>query len=256
MYLLDPSTRYIVTLFILFKGIMFGYIYLTINKLNGKKYIGQKTSSVFLKEEYLGSGKLLSKAIDKYGKENFEVILLEEVEASKSELNEREIYWIKILNAVESDEFYNLHPGGVGGATYGNLGHKASKETCELFRDIQLKRYENNPEYRAHMSNVHKGQVSPRKGKHLTEETKQKISVACKGKPSPRKGVKLSPSQREAHSKNMRDRHFWNNGKETRLVHECPGEGWVRGRLPYEGGPVKDPVTGKFIKKDVNNEIQ
>ena len=44
----------------------------------------------------------------------------------------------------------------------------------------------------------------------------------------------------------MKGRHFWNNGKETRLVKECPGIGWVRGRLTYNGGPDRDPITGKF----------
>ena len=38
---------------------MFGYIYLTTNLINEKKYIGQKTSNKFLGESYLGSGKLL-----------------------------------------------------------------------------------------------------------------------------------------------------------------------------------------------------
>lgn len=49
---------------------MFGYIYETTNLINGKKYIGQKTSRVFLKEEYLGSGKGIKLAIDKYGLNN------------------------------------------------------------------------------------------------------------------------------------------------------------------------------------------
>lgn len=267
---------------------MFGYIYLTTNKVNGKMYVGQKTSTVFLKEEYLGSGKLLSKAIDKYGRENFEVTLLEEVQGDKSNLDEREIYWISVLDAVNSDRFYNLHPGGVGGATYGNLGHKASKEKLELLRKAQIERYENNPElrnymrevtverfkdprerekisnavrelwkdpnYRKHMSDVHRGKVSPLKGKHMSEETKQKISAACKGNPSPRKGKKLTESQIESQRKSMLGRHYWNNGVENKLVHECPGEGWTLGRLPYEGGAMRDPITGRFKRSAIKSE--
>ena len=45
---------------------MYGYIYKTINLVNDKIYIGQKHSSKFLGEKYLGSGKSLKGAIIKY----------------------------------------------------------------------------------------------------------------------------------------------------------------------------------------------
>ena len=48
---------------------MYGYIYLTTNLLNGKKYIGKHTHSEFDFEKYRGSGKVLKEAFNKYGKE-------------------------------------------------------------------------------------------------------------------------------------------------------------------------------------------
>ncbi len=48
---------------------MYGYIYLTTNLINKKKYVGQHKSSKF-DERYKGSGKLIKKAFKKYGKEN------------------------------------------------------------------------------------------------------------------------------------------------------------------------------------------
>ena len=49
---------------------MFGFIYKTTNKVNGKAYIGMCSSqSRFSK--YLGSGVLLKQAIEKYGVENY-----------------------------------------------------------------------------------------------------------------------------------------------------------------------------------------
>ena len=56
---------------------MFGYIYRTHNKVNGKMYIGKRISNKFLENEYLGSGKILRNAVNKYGKENFYVELKE-----------------------------------------------------------------------------------------------------------------------------------------------------------------------------------
>ena len=84
------------------------YIYVTTNKVNGKKYIGQHYGE--LDDKYLGSGAVLSRAILKYGKENFEREILEI--ATKDTINEREKYYIELYNAVFDDEFYNIAFGG------------------------------------------------------------------------------------------------------------------------------------------------
>lgn len=92
---------------------MFGYIYLVRNKINGKQYIGQKHSDHFI-SDYLGSGVYLKRAVNKYGRENFEhVKILQECD-SKEELDQAERYWIDFYSAVESPDFYNLAKGGVG----------------------------------------------------------------------------------------------------------------------------------------------
>ena len=87
------------------------YIYLTTNLINGKKYIGQHNGSI--KDNYLGSGVLLVKAIEKYGKENFKKEILEECDIT--ELDEKEKYWIAYYNALEDENFYNLSKGGQKG---------------------------------------------------------------------------------------------------------------------------------------------
>lgn len=96
---------------------MYGFIYITTNHINGKRYIGQRKYDKQNKwKNYLGSGIILSKAIDKYGRENFSKEIIEECE-SKEQLDEREKYWITYYNAVESDSFYNIASGGEGGNT-------------------------------------------------------------------------------------------------------------------------------------------
>ena len=55
----------------------------------------------------------IKKAIRKYGKENFTIELIEEVEVDK--LDEREVYWISFYNSYNNG--YNCTKGGQNGAT-------------------------------------------------------------------------------------------------------------------------------------------
>jgi len=87
----------------------YGYVYITINSVNNKKYIGQHISSEF-DCLYRGSGSLIVKAIKKYRKRNFKVTLLEWA-YSLEELNSLEQKYIRKYNAVQLDEFYNLESG-------------------------------------------------------------------------------------------------------------------------------------------------
>ena len=86
-------------------------IYETINTLNGKRYIGK---DIHNNPKYLGSGKTLTKAITKYGRDNFLKTILEHC-TDETHLNEREIHWITITNAQKSRKYYNIAPGGQGG---------------------------------------------------------------------------------------------------------------------------------------------
>ena len=91
-------------------------IYLTTNLINGKKYIGQhKITKQY--DYYLGSGKILKDAINKYGRNNFKKEQLALCD-TQEEANEQEKYFIKKYNAVENEEFYNLAEGGQEGAGF------------------------------------------------------------------------------------------------------------------------------------------
>ena len=139
---------------------MYGFVYLTTNKINGKKYIGMCKNTH--EKNYLGSGKLLKSAIKKYGKENFERVILQECQ-NFEELSKSEEYWIKKYNAVEDNTFYNLTSGGFGGNSdylkeYWNKFTKEERKICRQWikRDVYGK---NNPMY----------------GKKHSEETKRII---------------------------------------------------------------------------------
>lgn len=126
-------------------------IYKTTNLVNGKIYIGQDSKN---NPEYLGSGKIIKRAILKYGKENFKKEILDFCK-DKIQLDEREKYWIKTFNSVEDG--YNISEGGNG-----CLGCKQSFETREKRR----------------LKNI--GDKNPMYGKILPKETLDKRSEKVK----------------------------------------------------------------------------
>ena len=62
----------------------------------------------------MGSGVLLKQAIQKYGIENFNKEILEKCE-TEEELRLAEERWIDREDAIVSDRYYNIAPGGQGG---------------------------------------------------------------------------------------------------------------------------------------------
>lgn len=93
----------------------YGFIYMTHNLVNGKRYIGKRKYDAAGKwVDYLGSGILLSRAIEKYGRENFRREIIDTT-ASSEELSEKEKFWIGYYDAAKNDDFYNIALGGNGG---------------------------------------------------------------------------------------------------------------------------------------------
>ena len=89
-------------------------IYEIRNNKNGKVYIGKhKTKDI--NDNYMGSGKLIKRSIEKYGIENFTKTILFELE-TEQEMNEKEA---EIVNEefARCESNYNLMVGGQGGNT-------------------------------------------------------------------------------------------------------------------------------------------
>ena len=77
------------------------------------KYIGRRTCQCEIKDDdYLGSGTFLKQAINKYGIDNFEKIILYECNSFNECVN-KEIEVISMLDAVNNKEYYNVAPGGL-----------------------------------------------------------------------------------------------------------------------------------------------
>jgi len=182
-------------------------IYKTLNLKTGKFYIGKDK---YNNPKYLGSGKLLHQAFNKYGIENFKKETICEAK-TKEELNELEIFWIKELNTITPNG-YNIAHGGEGGDTMSNnpnkeeifrkhsewmkehtsWKNKRTPEQLQKMREISLrifKNKENHPSFGKQLSQETKKKIGDaNKGKKRTEEQRKRISEANMGKPGYWKG--------------------------------------------------------------------
>lgn len=159
------------------------YVYKTTNIINGRYYIGKRSCKhLSINDSYLGSGKLLLKAIKLYGKENFKKEILEYAKSS----DEAYILEAKyITDEILLDPLcYNLKPGGTGvgsgvfnprygicGKDHQMFGRKHSEETKLKMSKARKGKHLGIPK-----SEEHKRKLSDyRKGKPVSEETKKKI---------------------------------------------------------------------------------
>jgi group I intron endonuclease len=139
------------------------FIYKTTNKINGKIYIGKLVRE---SKVYLGSGKILKLSVEKYGRDNFTREIIEYCDC-KTQLIEREKFWIKHYNSMDRNIGYNLTKGGDGGSTN------------NFFLNKKL-----TPEHKLKISQNHhdvSGEKNPMFGKNHTELSKEKMSLNTKG---------------------------------------------------------------------------
>jgi hypothetical protein len=184
---------------------MFYTIYKITNLINGKFYIG-KHQTKDLSDNYFGSGRLLKRAIEKYGKENFKKEILE-IFDREEKMNLAE----KILVVPDIEVSYNLCPGGHGGFGYINNfetrpwlseNGKKSKNYIQNFtvsdevdEQRRIKRSKTLKQY--YKKNGHQWS-----GKKRSEESKQKQSSTNKGRVPWNKG-KTGFVFSEEHRKNI-----------------------------------------------------
>ena len=154
-------------------------VYIHINKVNNKRYIGITSQTVNnrWKNGYgYKSQKLFFRAIQKYGWDNFDHIIFAE-NLTKEQADKMEIALIALYKSNDNKYGYNVSDGG----EKTTLGIKLSEEA------------------RCHMSEAHKGKVQTKEtiskrveqysgtrhwlyGKHWDEKTKAKMRTAKLGK--------------------------------------------------------------------------
>jgi group I intron endonuclease len=166
-------------------------IYKTTNTLNGKIYVGKDCNS---NAYYLGSGIWLKRAIKKYGKGNFIKEVLEECDLSN--INEREVYWIKELDARNPKVGYNIAAGGDGGQLGRKMTAATRKKMVKIWKRLGKAHRGKHPseETRLLMSQQQKarrlqGENNPFYGKKHSEVTLRKLRKVLGGKNHPMYGM-------------------------------------------------------------------
>ncbi len=92
------------------------FVYKTTNLISGKYYIGAH-STENINDRYLGSGKVLKRAIRKYGRNNFSREILYFCDS----IEDLYIKEVEIINEhIDNDMCYNQKNGGIGGWEYVN----------------------------------------------------------------------------------------------------------------------------------------
>lgn len=236
---------------------MYGYIYLTTNLINGKKYIGRHKSNVF-DNTYFGSGKIIQQALLKEGVENFSCEILCTAN-SEDELNEKESYYIDLYDAVNSPDYYNLKPSGIGKSMSGFIIVNNGFHHKYISPD-ELQEYESLgyvvgklPQTKETIEKRSKSNT----GKKRTEQTKQKISSALKGRtlsPEHRNKCKYGRLGKPSYNKGMIQ---VTNGSDYKFIHKNEldkylSKGYIRGGKPHNISSYK---KGKIaVNKDNHTE--
>jgi group I intron endonuclease len=176
-------------------------IYKITNTINNKVYIGQTIVKLSdrISGHYADSKRdrktkcktKISKAISKYGFENFHFEIIDKA-SSQEELNEMEEKYIKMFNSNIDEHGYNLLSGG----------HQNGKHSDETKAKISAWLKENPNKYWL--------------GKTHSAESNRKRSETIKGIPCPQRSHKFTDEQKQKMServKKYRAEHYWASNK-------------------------------------------
>lgn len=177
---------------------MFHFTYETTCLINGKRYIG-KHSTIDLNDNYVGSSKVMKRAISKHGAENFERKIIafyntsEEAYAAEAALITESI--------VRDPAYYNSCGGGNSngfGPTHPSFGKPAANRGVPATEEAKRKIGEANrgrkpsAAARAKMSATHKQRSThPMAGKTHNDDTKERMRASAKAAWARRKGEML-----------------------------------------------------------------
>jgi hypothetical protein len=222
-----------------------GFVYLWLNTINGKKYIGAHVGKV--DDGYVGSGKYFRKSIDKYGLKKFERKILYFEYESVENLWKKEFEIINENNAVKSNEYYNLCNTSPKMMKYidGKIEKIVTEETKHKL-SISAKNRKMSPETKIKMA-----KNSFNKNKKWYNNGKENKIFSINEQPN---GWVLGRLKVSSGNKGYKT---YNNGIEEKQfrTNEIPN-GWVQGRLEKNiRSGTHNGFYGKKHSEDIGNKI-
>jgi hypothetical protein len=211
---------------------MYYTIYKITHKNSGKEYIGMHQTEN-LNDDYMGSGKYLKRAIEKYGLNEFEKEILHVFDnAEEMKKKEKELVTEEYVSRTDT---YNICEGGTGGFGYLNKKYWTKEKVLKRNRTNIKKANTKEARKKAletvrrngskigfaafskekHLKSILNG-VPKRTGIKRSEETKKKMSESASGKNNSQYGT------------------MWitdgTNSKKIKKDLTIP-EGWYKGRI-------------------------
>lgn len=242
----------------------YNYLYKITNTVNGMEYIGvHRTDN--LNDGYMGSGKLIRRAIAKYGEENFSKEILEYFNTYREALiKEKEIVTLEYAN---KNNTYNLREGGYGKCEW-------SDEWKKEFSQYKKNKWVNDEEYRGKMMTIIQSEERRKKisktltgkkrnnpqnkdpekirktaethrGMKRSEQAKKNMSEAAKNLPD---DIKLKRSGRGmTYIYNTETEEVKRISKDEQLP-----DGWITGSGPKKSTKYKDMNKGSFFGYNID----
>ncbi len=165
---------------------------------------------------------------------------------TEEEAFKHEIYMITVFGRIDlgTGILHNKTNGGEG-----VCGHIHSEETKKKISDAK-KGQTLSAETKKKMSESRKGRVFSEETKlkikkskeNISEETRKKQSEAKKGKPF--SGTRIC----------LKGFKWWNDGEKTKLCYDCPGDGWILGRLYFLSGLTKEQMSENGRKNGLKHK--
>lgn len=258
---------------------MVGYIYKTTNLINNKIYVGQHLSTKF-DRSYYGSGIYIKKALNKYGRHNFKVEILEWAKDIES-LNILEIEYISKLckskkksynRALDGQGTYSLidgeHNPRYNIKRYWVNNGKINKQVTEN----ELESYINNGfqkgQIRSHNWSI-KDRIAVNKDgitRYINKDELQNyldLGYSIGNNRTKNKMIKVKPVKSQFGNTGM---IFINNLKENKMIFPKDldmylKQGWIKGRIPIskEANMAKVEKVRNYIlenKESFSNKIK
>ena len=222
-------------------------IYMYINKVNSKRYVGQAKDFIQRHKEHIRKHEqVIDKAIDKYGIDNFDVIILAHDIPSLEKMNEYEKFFIKRYNTlVTNGEGYNIAEGGSNGNT---MMGKTEEEIKEWKRKIgEGNKGKTGLIGKDNPMHGKKGELHPSYGKKRSEESKQKMSDSHKGTT-----VTDETKQKMSEAHSGEKNHFYGkqHSEESKQKMRNSKKGMYDGaKNPNSSKVLQFTLNGEFIKE-------